>query len=108
MTIHMVLNAPALRHCIESPRSVGEWWACCPECDRNIGDDKRRMLIRSYSNNSVSVHCLKQCPEWVILDVLDLTMDARRGDDGQAPPVERGWWRTTRRHATLARPMGQQ
>lgn len=52
MTIETDLNAPRLRGCVESPRATAEWWAYSPADP--MDDGKRRLLIRAYSNDSVS------------------------------------------------------
>lgn len=104
-----ILNAPKLRRCVESGRAVDDFHACCPSCDASLGDDRRRLLIRAYSNDSVSLHCLRRCPEWVILARLDLTLDDLRGTDGKLPDVGRLWWLYPRRYAgPKPRPMSEQ
>ncbi|QBY52533.1 hypothetical protein [Cupriavidus oxalaticus] len=104
-----IVNAPKLRRCVESGRATDDYYACCPACDATLGDDRRRLLIRRYSNDSASLHCLRRCPEWVILARLDLTAQDLRGKDGKMPDLEPGWFRHARRYAgSLPRPLGEQ
>ncbi|MBP0635521.1 hypothetical protein [Cupriavidus sp. AcVe19-6a] len=106
MTIQTLLNAPRLRGVI--PTACGEWWAITP-----IADDLTRrleLLIRAYSNNAASMHCMRKTPLPVLLALLDLTIDDLRGTDGKLPDLDPGWWRHPRRYDARypVRPMGEQ
>lgn len=98
MTHKQILDVA--ENCTESRTGTDEHYCTCPMCRWSNGATKRRALIRRYSNDSASVHCMRGCNMLDILALWGLTLNALRGTDGKLPPVDPDWWRTPRRYDT--------